>query len=177
MIIDVFIILFLISSLFRGKEVGFVRQLFSTIGFFGGLLLGALLVPHIIGHAHTAVSRSLVTLITTLGCAFVLLVIGEYIGIVLKTKVSLKRIKPLDNVLRLGAGDLHVLSAYGSVLPSPYHCRIPAYRRPVNSSAIVGLLNRSLPPATTIIADLSHLIDPNGFPQVFNGVEPAPTKT
>ena len=94
MVIDLFIILFLISSLFRGKEVGFVRQLFSTIGFFGGLLLGALLVPHIIGHAHTAVSRSLVTLITTLGCAFVLLVIGEYIGIVLKTKVSLQTHKP-----------------------------------------------------------------------------------
>ena len=52
----------------------------------------------------------------------------------------------------------------------------PGIQSAIKSSAIVGLLNRILPPATTIVADLSHLVDPNGFPQVFNGLEPSPNK-
>ena len=39
--LDLFIILFLIAALIRGTEVGFMRQFFSTAGFFIGLFLGA----------------------------------------------------------------------------------------------------------------------------------------
>jgi S1-C subfamily serine protease len=37
-------------------------------------------------------------------------------------------------------------------------------------------MNRRLPPATETIASLSRLINPNGFPDVFAGQEPAPSQ-
>jgi len=172
--IDILIILFLISSIFRGREVGFVRQLFSTIGFFGGLWIGTLLEPHTVTLAHSQGARSFVTLLTTLGCAFVLLSVGEYVGILLKSKVTLKQLNTADNALGSGLALISVLLAVwlsaSIVLSLPFG----GLQNSVRGSSIISALNRKLPPATTIVADLSHLIDPNGFPQVFNGAEPAP---
>jgi S1-C subfamily serine protease len=173
-IIDVLIVLFLISAVFRGREVGFVRQLCSTVGFFGGLWLGATLEPHLVHLAHSQTGRSLVTLGTTLGCAFVLLTVGEYIGIVLKTKVYAGRLNKVDNglgsVLALVSMLIGVwLSA--SILQS---LPSPSLQSALKGSAIVSSLTQSLPPAPAVIASLGHLIDPNGFPQVFTGNEPSP---
>jgi S1-C subfamily serine protease len=43
----------------------------------------------------------------------------------------------------------------------------------IKGSAIISRLNHSLPPATAVLSGLGHLINPNGFPQVFTGNEPA----
>jgi len=174
-IVDVLVVIFLISSIFRGKEVGFVRQLFSTLGFFGGLWLGTVLEPHFVQLVHTPAVRSLVTLVTTLGCAFILLTLGEYIGIVLKTKFTFRRINALDNVLGSALAFLSVLIAVWLSAAIVLSLPAPSLQAAMRGSKIVSLLNRTLPPSPPIIAGLSHLIDPNGFPQVFiNGNEPSP---
>ena len=173
--VDLIIIIFLISSLWRGRDVGFVRQLCSTVGFFGGLWLGITLEPHLVHLAHSQSSRSLITLGTTLGCAFILLTLGEYIGIILKNKVYAAN--PLNKVDNFLGSFLAVISMLIGVwlsasilesLPSP------GLQSALKASTIVSTLTRKLPPAPNIIADLGHLIDPNGFPQVFNGGEPSP---
>jgi S1-C subfamily serine protease len=172
--IDIIIVALLISSVFRGREVGFVRQLLSTLGFFGGLFIGALLEPHTVHLVESPVARSVVTLLTTLGCAFLLLTVGEYIGIVLKTKFTLKRINAADNVL----GSLLALATVlvGVWLSASIALSVPSasLQSAIKGSAIIANLSRKLPPAPTIVASLSHLIDPNGFPQVFTGNEPSP---
>jgi S1-C subfamily serine protease len=53
---------------------------------------------------------------------------------------------------------------------------LPSIQADLKGSKIVSLLNKHLPAAPTVIADLGHLIDPNGFPQVFTGLEPTPPK-
>jgi len=173
-IIDLLIILFAISALYRGREIGFVRQLCSTVGFFGGLFLGALLEPHLVGLAHTAAGRSLVTLLTMLGCALVLLTIGEYIGIRLKHKVLLKRVNRLDNGLGAVLNIVSLLFSIWLTAAIIGALPFPSLQATLHSSRIVRGLDRLLPSAPTIIADLGHLIDPNGFPQVFIGSEPSP---
>jgi len=50
----------------------------------------------------------------------------------------------------------------------------PGLQNNIRDSRIIALLTRSLPAAPNIIADLGHLIDPNGFPDVFIGSEPNP---
>lgn len=174
MLIDLLIVILAIGALFRGREIGFVRQLCSTAGFFGGLFCGALLEPHVVSLAHTQASRALITLLTTLGCALILLTLGEYIGLLLKHKVLLKRINVIDN----GFGSLlgivsllfsvWLLAAVIGSLPSP------TLQSALHSSRIISSLDRTLPEAPNVIADLGHLIDPNGFPQVFVGSEPSP---
>jgi len=174
MLVDVLIILFAISSLYRGQEIGFVRQLGSTAGFFGGLFLGAWLQPHTVSLVQSQNARVLVTILTTLGCALLLLTVGEYLGLKLKHLVLLKRINSLDNGLGalLGLASL-LLSAWliASILGG-----LPStgLRTQLQQSRIVRALNEHLPAAPTVVADLGHLIDPNGFPQVFIGDEPSP---
>lgn len=174
MIIDIVIIILLISAVIRGREIGFVQQAFSTIGFFGGLLIGVLLEPLTVKLVHTQLSRSVVTLLTTLGCAFIFLAVGEYVGVKLKKRVVHVKLNRYDNLLGSIISVLSVLVGVwlgAAVLRSlPY----VGFQNELKSSRIVAALDRHLPPAPNVIADLGHLVDPNGFPRVFNGLEPSP---
>ena len=175
MFIDILIVTFAIFALLRGRDIGFVRQAFSTFGFFGGLFIGALLEPHTVQWAHSPAVRGVITISTTLGSALVFLTLGEYIGIKLKHRVMVVRlINTYDNILgsvlavvSLGFS-IWLTAAVITALP------FPAASSAVRSSAIITLLNRGLPDAPNIIASLGHLVDPNGFPQVFIGTEPIP---
>ncbi len=174
MIIDIVILLLLISAVIRGREIGFVQQALSTVGFFGGLLIGVLLEPQTVKLVHTQLSRSVVTLATTLGCAFIFLAFGEYIGVMLKKHVAHANLNRYDNLLGSVVSVISVLIGVwlgAAVLRSlPY----VGFQNELKSSRIVEGLYRSLPPAPNVIADLGHLVDPNGFPRVFNGLEPSP---
>lgn len=176
MLLDAIIILFAISALFRGREIGFVRQAFSTLGFFGGLFLGALIQPTTVKLAHTAGTRSLITLVTTIGMALVLMAIGEYIGVGAKRRVLHNRLNNFDNLLgsALSVGTLLIGIWLGTALVSSLPS--PAVQAAFQNSRIITALNNHLPSAPTVIARLGRLVDPNGFPQVFIGQEPGPSR-
>ncbi len=170
---DIVIVLLLLGALARGRALGFVRQLLSTVGFFGGLLLGAFIEPHTVTLVHTPEARIVVTLLTTVGTALVLVAIGEASGVRLKYRLELRdKLNHIDNafgtVLAAASTLLMVWLSAAALAALPYQ-NIQAILR---SSKIIPLLNRNLPPAPTIIADIGHLIAPNGFPDVFIGQEP-----
>lgn len=173
-IIDILIIVVLISSLIRGFEVGFVRQLFSTIGFFVGLWLGGLMQRLTVSWVDGQASKSIVTLATTLGVAFLFLTIGEYVGIVLKTKLTLKRINTIDSYLGSGLAVISVLIAVWLSAAIAQSTQLPGLQKSIEDSRIISLLDNHLPAAPTVVASIGKLIDPNGFPEVFSGSEPTP---
>lgn len=175
-LVDILIILLVIGALFRGRELGFVRQFFSTIGFFGGLLLGVVLVPFVIGVAHTQASRAILTLAVTIGLGLVMLLIGEVIGMLLKQRLLFAHgINRADNSAGAVLAGLSFLAivwlSAAAIVSLPY----ASIQTTIRGSAIIGFLNQHLPPAPGVIADIGHLIDPNGFPDVFIGSEPTPT--
>lgn len=172
---DIIIIILAISAVLRGREMGFVRQLCSTIGFFVGLYLGAtLLQPHTIKLVHSPLSQSLVTIATTLGSALVMLIIGEYLGLHAKRRLQIWKVNRLDVIFGGLLGIISLLlvvwlsAAILETLPSQ------TIQREIRFSYIISRLNRVLPPAPTVVANLGQLIDPNGFPQVFIGEAPGP---
>lgn len=172
MILDILIVLLLISAVFRGKEIGFVQQLFSTVGFFGGLFLGAKLQPHTVNLVQGETNRTLVTLVTTLGLAVVFLLVGELLGILAKRKLTMGKGKfnRVDNyfgsVLSVISIMIAVWLSAAIVRSMPYQGLQQAFR----DSAIASSVSKQLPYAPNIIAGLGNLINPNGFPQVFAGV-------
>lgn len=176
-VIDIIIILFAIGALIRGRELGSIRQIFSTLGFFGGLLIGAWIGPHLIHFGHTELSRSLITLIVTLGMALIGLSLFEFVGEFLKSKVQLHKVDILDRGFGSLVGVVTLLATIwlgaAILVKLPY----PGLQMGLHDSAIVSWLNRALPDAPTVVADLSNTIDPNGFPQVFTGNEPAPSSS
>lgn len=174
MIIDIAIVIFAISALYRGREIGFVRQLFSTAGFFGGLFLGAWLEQYTVHWGHTHTWRSIITLLTTLGCALILLTVGEFIGIKLKRRVLLKRINVLDNGFGGLLGVISLLLSVWLISAVLGSLPFPGMQATLRSSKIVSALDHNLPSAPAVISGLGRLVDPNGFPQVFVGQEPSP---
>jgi S1-C subfamily serine protease len=173
-VIDVLIVLGAVLSLVRGYQVGFIRQFCSTAGFFVGLLFGALLQKHIVLLAHSQSSKAIVTLATTLGLALVLMTLGEYAGMRLKRRIQPGKLNRPDEVAGSGLGLLSLLLLVwlGAAILAGYPSA--GVQRTINESKIVSYLDRHLPAAPGVIAGLSKLIDPNGFPQVFTGREPVP---
>src|ERR1019366_9499014 len=90
--IDIALIIILVGAIIRGAQSGSVRQLFSTIGFFVGIFLGAWIGPQIVQFAHTASSRSWLALLFTLGFGLGFLALGEYGGVWLKSKIVHKHL-------------------------------------------------------------------------------------
>ncbi len=172
-LLDVIIIALVVSAIIRGKDLGLVRQLGSTLGFLFGLALGVWLQTFTTTAATTQLSRSAIALATVLGSAFIMLGIGEYIGMHLKSKFEHKRVNSLDRWLGSIVGSLTLLLAVwlGAAIVSTMP--IENARRQIDESAILAGLNRSLPSTTAVIANISELIDPNGFPKVFIGNEPS----
>jgi S1-C subfamily serine protease len=176
MLIDILIIIFAFSALLRGRDIGFVRQIGSTAGFFGGLFFGAWLEPHTVNLVHSQTSRVVVTLLTTLGCALMLLGVGEYLGIQIKQRVRLrlKRVNNLDNGLGALLGGVSLLLTAWLIAAVVATLPFPSVQSALRDSSILSTLNKQLPAAPVLVAGLGHLIDPNGFPQVFIGSEPSP---
>ena len=170
--IDFLIIIFLISAFFRGRDIGFIRQACSSVGFFGGLYIGSLLQPYTVHLAHTTPSRAAVAIATSVGSAVILLLVGEFCGVTLKRKTLQRPINAFDNTLGAALSIITFLltvwvgSSLVSGLPAP------SVQQALGDSRIITKLNKSLPPAPDIIASLSRLVDPNGFPDVFIGGEP-----
>ncbi len=172
--IDLIILLVLGVALFRGFELGFVRQLFSTVGFFLGLAIGILLEPYTVRLAQTQDSRAIIALITTLGLAFLLLTFGEFLGITLKKKLTIKQLDTADNVLGTGIALVSVLVAVWLSAAIIQSIPLPDLQADTENSRILSYLNDHGPAAPTVIAGIGKLIDPNGFPKVFTGTEPVP---
>jgi S1-C subfamily serine protease len=174
MIIDLLIIAFGISALYRGREIGFVRQFYATVGFFGGLFFGAFVQPHVTNLVHTENARAFLAVMTTLGCAILFLTIGEYIGIRLKRRLEFKRINRFDTVFGAGLNVISLLLSTWLVAALLVALPLPQVQHALQNSRIISGLNRLLPDAPRLVADLGNLINPNGFPDVFIGNEPIP---
>jgi S1-C subfamily serine protease len=175
--LDLFIVLFLLGAFIRGLEVGFIREFFSTFGFFSGLFVGAFIEGKIMHLAHAPDTRAFLALTITLSAAFIFMGIGEYIGWVLKFKVSDSPLaNRLDRYFGAGLATIALLAAIWLGASIFRNVPSPGWQRQIHGSQVVGFLDRNLPAAPDLLTKLGHLIDPNGFPQVFTGLEPEPVK-
>ncbi len=171
--LDLFIILFLIAALVRGAEVGFVRQFCSTAGFLLGLFVGAWvngLIAHLVNLPE---ARALLALFIVLGFALMATVFGEYLG--LQLKFRLREAKVTNKVDKWLGSLLAVATLLAGVwLGAAIFRNIPdgGWQRQIHNSRIVTFLDNNLPSAPGVLTKLGHLIDPNGPPQVFSGLEP-----
>lgn len=171
--LDIAIIVFLISAAYRGYGSGFVRQVCSTIGFLGGLFLGTVLEPHVVDLARSTNTRAVLTVMSTLGVAIIILLASEWLGMRVKHKLVLKKINKVDNWLGTVMGAVSFLVTVWLAAAVISGLPLARVQSDIKASKIVRNLNAYLPAAPTVLADLGHLISPNGFPDVFIGGEPA----
>lgn len=174
MLVDFLIILFFLGTVARGRDVGLIRQACSAAGFFVGLFGGAALRPHLANVAHTPLGRMGVTLGTTLLCIAVCMSIAEAVGARLKTHLLHHKINRLDVGFGAVLGGVTVLVTVWLGAPALKALPSPSLQQAVDASRIVAGIDKVLPKAPDVVARLGQIIDPNGFPQVFAGLEPKP---
>jgi S1-C subfamily serine protease len=176
-LLDFIIIFFILSTIFRGYIIGFVRQFFATTGFFSGILLGAWIASFVVKTNGTQLFRSILTLLITMGAGLLFLAIGEIIGDYIKHKIRkhhFKRFDLVDSIFGSILGGIGLLVYVWLVASILIKLPYPTLKSQIQQSSIVARLNKNLPPAPGIITKLGSIIDPNGFPEVFLGTEPAP---
>lgn len=175
-IIDIVIILFFITALVRGVELGLIRQLCSTIGLFIGLFLGAFIQGKLIHLANAPSTKALLALVIIVTCVAVFSSVGEYIGVAIRRRIErARRAKFLDKADRAtgsvvaGISVLLVVWLAAAIFSS---APLQGLQKQFQTSVIIAQLNKSLPAAPDVVSRLGHLIDPNSFPDVFTGLEP-----
>jgi S1-C subfamily serine protease len=170
--LDLLIIILLIATVVRGLQLGLVRQFGSAVGFIGGLFLGAYAGDKLLNHfAQTAGARAFFTVLLTLGFAMVLSNVGEYLGELLKYHMP-RLISRFDEGIGGIVGGVTLLTSIWLAATLFVNLPSPTIQTQVHDSAIISALDKNLPTAPNIIARIGHLIVPDNFPQVFNGVEP-----
>ena len=152
------------------QSVRFFRQSVFLVDY----ILAPGFEPHFVHFAHTTLSRSWLTLGITCGCALLLLIVGEYAGAKFKTKLMHHKADKVDRGLGTLVGAVMLLGTVWIICGILISLPFASLQSQLRGSAIVRILDQRLPSAPNVLADLSHTIDPNGFPKVFIGVEPAP---
>ena len=172
--LDGLILVAFVLSFGRGVRSGMVRQVCSAAGSIGGVLLGAYFSTRFIHNASADSTRASVSLCVIVAVGGIGLAAGEYVGIVLKEWLEEYRINAIDRVLGAVVGGSALL--VGAWLGASLLTNVPSptLQRQIRGSSIVAELNSELPAAPTVIAKLGRAIEPNGFPQVFTGLEPSP---
>jgi S1-C subfamily serine protease len=171
-LLDILILILIVSALYRGHHIGLTRQIAATAGFLLGLVIGSFAQKYTVTFSDDAMSRALITLFTTLGMGFLFLTIGEHVGMRVKLRVMQWKIDRFDNWLGSGIAVVTLLVAVWLSAAILASMPLQSTQRQIRGSAIVSTLNANLPSATRVISSLGHLINPNGFPQVFTGNEP-----
>jgi len=178
MIIDILLGLVLVAAVLRGREIGMVRQVLSLAGFALGIFIGAWIQPHVIGLAQTPISRTLLSFVIIIACAMFLMTAGEFLGVYLKRKLQkMLSANKLDALLGSGVGAVSFLVGVWLIYPLAASLPDNSLQQALKQSAIVGKLNTTLPAAPQILSSIGRLINPNGFPDVFAGLDREPTNT
>lgn len=174
-IVDLIIILFAIGSLARGYRIGLTRQAGSTIGFIAGLFVGSWISNLIIRHEASSIGKSITSLLLVLAGGFIFMTIGELASIRLKEKLT--RFHPLNaadgslgSVMSVATLLFAIWLGASILVLGPSN----GFQQSLKGSRILSALNAHLPPATSLLSSLNKLINPNGFPEVFRGLEPNP---
>ncbi len=174
-LLDGVILLVVTLQAFRWINYGFVRGVFSIGGFWIGVLGGAMLSPFILNFIpDDPVFRLLVSITTIITVALFVGAMGEYAG---------RKLSHITSRLHLGIADAVLGAIFGIAATLIFAWLIAAIlsgtpfqqvNQQIRESVILQTLNRELPPAPSVTSQITNLINPDNFPRVFTGLEPAP---
>jgi S1-C subfamily serine protease len=147
-----------------------------TIGLFLGLFLGVLIQGKLINFIQAPLYKAVVALVVITVVAGLLSGIGSYMGIQLRQTIErarrLRIISVLDRFLGAAVGGATLLGAVWLCAALLNNVPQQTLQRQIRNSVIIVKLNDTLPPVPNVVARLGQLINPNGYPDVFAGLEP-----
>ena len=179
MIVDVLLAVLLLSYAVTGYRQGLLVSTMSLVGFLSGGALGMWLLPQLLQRWNGIGDNVLWHTVLLVFGVFVLASIGQGLAVSAGTRLRRQvRLKParvvdafLGGVASLVAVSILVWFVAGAVrggAPAPL-------ARAIGSSRILQTIDRAVPAQTTqLFAGFRALLDREGFPRVFDGVQVEP---
>jgi S1-C subfamily serine protease len=173
--IDLAIILILVAAVGRGLRFGFLQLALSFGGFALGIVLGSWIATHFIGQGSDPSTKILLILGIELFVAFTLSFAGEVLGVYLSHHAHKIHAGKVNQALGAAFEIVAVLLIFWLMASAFSNTRNYGLGPAIRQSVILRTLDRALPPPPDILARLERIISPNGFPNVFIGLEPQHT--
>ena len=165
----------LASAVFRGIQAGWLQLFFSSGGFIIGLLAGSWAAKALAQQFSSPLTKLLTILFVEFGLAILLFGFGELLAHRLKAHAVRLH---LGKANEIAGGVLEVFFTLAVVwLIASALVNVRSYKigQEVRGSYIIRKLDAILPQPPDIFAQLEKIISPNGFPNVFLGLEPQHT--
>ncbi|WP_298338226.1 MarP family serine protease [Ferrimicrobium sp.] len=172
-LVDLVILALVAFSAARGLKVGATIQLGSYIGFWVGLLAGAVLAPYAAAPLPAGIIRTFISLVILFGLASITSALGRSLGSRISRKLDRFHLGKIDGgagvIVSIAATLLIVWIVAALALNAPFQ----ALSSEVSGSRIVQALDKILPPAPSVFAQVDSLFSTAGFPPVFASIPPA----
>ncbi len=170
--VDLVLLALVAFSAIQGMRLGATMQIFSFGGFWLGLFLGALLVPHVIGIVHGNLARTLLAVVVIFGTAGVLSALGRFVGA--RSSHALRRVRlgPLDATLGVAVAVVATLFIAWFTAIIIENSNYTSLDAAVQQSRIVRAMDNLLPKPPVILSRVKSFLESEGFPVVFAGLAP-----
>jgi S1-C subfamily serine protease len=178
-IVDVLLAVLLLSYAVTGYRQGLLVSTMSLVGFLSGGALGMWLLPQLLQRWNGIGDNVLWHTVLLVFGVFVLASIGQGLavsaGTRLRRQVRLKPARAVDAFLG-GVASLVAVSILVWFVAGAVRGGAPApLARAIGSSRILQTIDRAIPAQTTqLFAGFRALLDREGFPRVFDGVQVEP---
>lgn len=175
-ILDWLLVALALWAALRGFSIGLLRQAGSTLGLLGGMAGGSVVGSVIINHEQELQAKAIAGIIAVLVCGLIGMALGEQLGIHAKFSLRGKRIiDKFDGYLGSLMGVTTMLIGLWLLCAIAVLGLTGQPQQIIRGSRILAVMNSHLPPATKVFSTFDSLINPNHSPEVFSGLEPAPS--
>lgn len=177
-VLDLVLLALLIGYAVSGYRRGLVVSLFSLVGFLSGAALGMWLLP-LLFRAWQAEGESLQrTLVLVVGVFLVATIcqgIGATLGSRLRSALRLRPARALDSLLGVVAVTAAVCVLVWFVGAAVRSAAPPSLAKAIGESRVLRVIDGAVPPQTSrLFAGFRSVLDREGFPKVFEGVQVEP---
>lgn len=178
-VLDIVLALVLVGYALIGHRQGFVVSVMSLVGFLSGGALGMWLLPVLLRRWDSVANNGGLRAVVLIFWVFVLASIGQAIAVLVGTRLrSGMRIKParmIDSALgalaTVIAASVLIWFMAGAVrggAPAPL-------AKAIGGSRVIQTIDRFVPSQTArLFAGFASVLDREGFPRVFEGVQAEP---
>ncbi len=172
--LDYLLLIVFVFVCVRGGRLGGLSQVASYGTAAVGLILGALIAPHVAGLLADGPgpTLSLLTLTILLACLLAAQSVGIAVGMRLRHAAERAGVGGADAIAGIA------VAAVGMVL-TIWLLAVPLSRGPsrtlantLHDSRLVNLIDEALPSPPDVIARVGTYLDQQGFPEVFSGIRP-----
>ena len=173
-VLDVVLLLLLVLSAWGGYRRGAVLQVAGLVGLGVGFVVGVWLAPHTADLVRSDPAKAGVALGTVLLLGAIGDAVGSVLGVKLRRRAQGTRFRTADAVggsaLSAAALVLTIWFLGLNLAAGPF----PSIARSLQRSSVVRVVDDVLPPPPALAAQLGHVLDIIGFPDVFSGLPPLP---